>query len=121
MNDKTEDNKIMSKEDFRDIIEKLQNINDFEDNIYEITRSFNCYNKEEATFEFPTLDYVVVDLLEYIFHDTSENISWWCWEKDFGRKIKKGDITDVNGNEIDISSVNKLYDFLVSEYDIYNR
>lgn len=121
MYNKAEGNKIMSKEDFRDIIEKLQSINDFQSNICVLTSSYCKYNKDEAVFEFPTLDYVVVDLLEYIFHDTSGNISWWCWEEDFGRKIKKGDITDVNGNEIDISTVNKLYNFLVSEYDIYNR
>jgi len=41
-------------------------------------------------------------------------IEWFIYEKDFGRTFNPGDATS-NGEELDLSTAGKLYDFLISE------
>ena len=53
---------------------------------------------------------IVVELLEDMFND-SDLIGWWLYELDYGRKFKMGDLVD-NGVEIDLSTSEKLYDYL---------
>ena len=45
-----------------------------------------------------------------MFND-SDLISWWIYELDYGRNFKMGDLID-NGVEIDLSTPEKLYDYL---------
>ena len=52
----------------------------------------------------------VVKLLENMFCDTG-TLSWWLYELDYGKNFKIGDLTD-NGVDIDISTPDKLYDYL---------
>ncbi len=51
-----------------------------------------------------------------MFNDCgTENIlSWWLCEKDYGRN-KKMKIWDEYDNEIDLSTAEKLYDYLLKE------
>jgi hypothetical protein len=56
----------------------------------------------------------VVELLSYIFNDTDDWISYWVYEKTFGKEWKEGCATEADGTDIDLSTTKKLYDFLVS-------
>jgi hypothetical protein len=56
---------------------------------------------------------VVVDLLKEIFKDESDIISWWLWELDYGREYSQGCISESDGTDIDLSTPEKLYDYLV--------
>ena len=56
----------------------------------------------------------VVDILTYIFNDKDEWISYWVYERDFGRDWYEGCTKEKNGSNIDLSTMKKLYDFLVS-------
>ena len=63
---------------------------------------------------------VVVDLLEKLMgldpNDVyGSDIDYFCWELDFGKKWKPNMIRDVNNNSIDISTAEKLYDYLISD------
>jgi len=52
------------------------------------------------------------------FDNTSDSmIEYFIWDLDFGKEYKDGCITDKNGYNIDISTVEKLYDYLYFEYD----
>lgn len=63
-----------------------------------------------------TLEGNVVDLLEFAMDDQGDWISYWLWELEFGEKYKPGCVTD-NGVDVDLSTAEKLYDFLVSEHE----
>ena len=41
-------------------------------------------------------------------------IDYFCWEIDFGESYTDGCVTDEKGNTIDISTPEKLYDYIVS-------
>lgn len=55
---------------------------------------------------------IVVNLLEKIFNDTDGILSWWLYEKDYGRN-DNFKMWDKFENEIDISTSEKLYDYLI--------
>lgn len=48
-----------------------------------------------------------------------ENISYFVYELDYGREYREGCVSDKNGN-IDISTPEKLYDYLMAEYAVNN-
>ena len=63
---------------------------------------------------------IVVKLLEKLMQDSIGNISYFIYELDYGREYQEGCISDKSGN-IDISTPEKLYDYLVMEYGVKNR
>jgi hypothetical protein len=54
-------------------------------------------------------------LLRKLLKDAVENIDYYIYELDYGRKYEPGIITDENGHDIDFSSAEKLYDYLTGE------
>ena len=61
-------------------------------------------------------EYTVVKLLENIFND-KDIISWWLYECDYGRNFKVGDL-QVEGKQIDLTTSEKLYDYLIEEMEL---
>lgn len=71
-----------------------------------------------VVFDFGMLDDVVVELLEEMFGlDTNDiygsTLSWWVFELEFGAKWKPDSLT-VDGETIDLSTAEKLYDYLTA-------
>ena len=62
---------------------------------------------------------IVVKLLEKLMRDSFGNISYFIYELDYGREYQEGCVSDKNGN-IDISTSEKLYDFLMADYGAGN-
>ena len=106
---------MISKEKFVSILEEMKELHDIEDKINELGRK--CSNDSIRDFGFFSYltcqDETLIDLLCTIFKD-SDIISWWIYDLDFGRAYKDGCITEDNGNTIiDLSTADKLYDYLV--------
>ena len=57
----------------------------------------------------------VCDLLKIAMNNDCEDIEYFCFELEFGKKWKPGMIEDEDGNDIDLSSAEKLFDFLEGE------
>ena len=105
---------IISKEKFVEIINRLKNYNDLQDKIDDLFKE-NIDNKEADFMNAGSIcighETIVVKLLENMFNDKG-TISWWLYECNYGRDFSLGDL-EVNGVEIDLSTVEKLYDYLV--------
>lgn len=108
---------MISKEEFVKIIEKLKIVNDFVEETNSKARKLNdaiisdFFNASSLSVSHEN---IVLQLLENMFNDT-EILSWWLYELDYGRKFELGCIQDANGKDIDLSTADKLYDFLVEE------
>ena len=61
----------------------------------------------------------VVFLLRKLLNDAVENIDYFIYELDYGRKYESGMITDENEKDIDFSTAEKLYDYLTGEVKKY--
>lgn len=105
----------MTKEKFIEIINEIQELHKYEEDLYALNRNY------EADFQFPTLEDTVVKLLEEIFHCPTDecvgsDISYFIYELDFGQEWEPGMIIDESGNDIDLSTVEKLYNYLIREH-----
>ena len=54
-------------------------------------------------------------LMESMFNDKN-TISWWLYECNYGRDFSLGDL-EVDGVEIDLTTSEKLYDYLIKEME----
>lgn len=59
---------------------------------------------------------LVVRLLENMFNN-NDIISYWLYERNYGRDFKLGDVLD-NGKTIDLSTPSKLYDYLIKTMEV---
>lgn len=111
---------MITKKEFVDIIERLKETNDTVEKVNEILR--NTRNSIENDFMNASAmsishESVVVKLLENMFNDKDEWISWWLYEQDYGRTISIDDAQDEKGNNIDITTPEKFYDFLIKNME----
>ena len=106
----------MTKEKFVWIIDEIKKIREYEDALYGLNQRFGL----DADFQFPTLEDVVVTLLEEVMHCTTDDIagsdiSYFIYDLNFGEDWEPGMIIDKDGNDIDHSTTEKLYNYLVEK------
>lgn len=107
----------ISKEEFCKVIKRLEEVQDKQDKI--------C-SALGAVVDTGDLTDVVIRLLEKLINapvykadDIYEgsDISYFIYEIDFGRAWTPDSITEIDGTPIDISTAEKLYDYLLKEID----
>lgn len=106
---------MIDKLEFISIINKLIEVNDFVDETNNKARQLNDAIVSDffnASSLMISHENIVVKLLENMFEDKDNTISWWIYEKDYGRNYKIGDMS-VNDVGIDLTTPEKLYDYLV--------
>ena len=108
---------MITKQEFVKIIDRLKNYNDLQDKIQELFKD-NIENKEMDFMNAGSIcvghETLVVKLLENMFNDKESWIGWWLYECNYGRDFSLGDL-EVDGVEIDLTTPEKLYDFLILE------
>lgn len=108
---------MITKQEFVDIINRLRNYNDLQNKIQDLFKD-NIENREMDFMNAGSIcighETVVVKLLENIFNDKEDLIGWWIYEQNYGRTYSIGDL-EVNGVGIDLTTPEKLYDYLISE------
>lgn len=109
---------LISKQEFVKIINRLQNYEKLQDQINELFKNY-IDNREQDFNNAGSICIghvtIVVKLLESMF-ETEDLISWWIYEMDYGNKFTIGSLTD-NGKYIDLSTPEKLYDYLVQNME----
>ncbi|MBP5564957.1 MAG: hypothetical protein J6X45_04460 [Lachnospiraceae bacterium] len=105
----------MTKAEFCKILTKLKNVSDFENDIWKACYKYSTENKTDVNI-FGTglgLEADVIDLLSIIMNDKERDIEYFCYELDFGQAWQSGMITDKYGKDIDLSTPEKLYDWIM--------
>lgn len=108
---------MISKEEFIEIINRLKEVSDFVDEVNDKAKNLKIvaindfFNAMSLTISHED---IVVKLLEKIFKD-SITLSWWIYDLDFGRLYTERCFTEEDGTPIDVSTAEKLYDYLISE------
>lgn len=100
---------MISKEIFIKAIGDIKNINDYGDALYSLNKEFNV---DGWIFGLDGIN-TVLYLLKEIFKDKDEWIDYFVFELNYGKDYKQGMIKDGDGKEIDLSTSDKLYDFLI--------
>ena len=110
---------MISKEKFVEIINRLKDYNDLQDKIQNLFRD-NIDNQEMDFMNAGSIcighESVVVDLLKNIFDDKYDYIGYYLYECDYGRETENK-IFDNDDKPIDISTPEKLYDYLIKNME----
>jgi hypothetical protein len=110
----------MTKELFVETIEALQKQYEHD---AECSKAFKTIlpNDYTSSYDNHWLTNQLVKLLQIAMNDENEDswIEYYLWELDFGKKYKDGCASYKDGRIIDISTPEKLYDFL-KEYNKCN-
>ena len=109
---------IISKDKFIEIINRLKSYDELQNKINDLFKE-NIDNKEMDFMNAGSIcighESVVVYLLEKMF-DT-DMISYFIYELEYWKKYKAGCVLDENMNEIDLSTAEKLYDYLIENIE----
>lgn len=102
----------MTKEKFVECITELEELRKVES---EINNGFKKIDREFNYISFGRYDSLIVQLLEEAMNDTSEWISWWIYEADFGNNHKIADSVTVKGEKFRVRTAHRLYDLITME------
>ena len=103
------ENGIMSKESFCKVMDNYKSMFNFTDEMNDL---FDKY-KMDGNIYPPMCTETVIDLLEFIFNDKNQWISYWIFELDFGKDYEDGYVKDEHGEVIPLKTTEDLYDLLV--------
>ena len=112
---------MITKQEFVKIINRLRDYNDLQDKIQELFKD-NIDNQEMDFMNAGSIcvghETIVVKLLENMFNDRGNWISWWLYEQDYGRNVNIDDVFDEEiGKFVDLTTPEKLYDYLIKEME----
>lgn len=107
---------IITKEEFKDAIEYVKLVIALQDDVYDLCRKFNNNTEDIADIQFPTGQTKIIDLLSLILRDEEEWISYFVYELEFGMKYQPGYITDPNGHDIPLKTVDDLWNLLMDNF-----
>lgn len=107
---------MISKKEFVNIINKLKEVNDFVEQTNDNARKLHDAIVSDffnASSLMISHEGIVVKLLREIFNlQDDDTLTWWLYEKNYGRDFKMGDFS-VGVIDVDLSTPEKLYDYLV--------
>lgn len=107
------------KEEFVKCIERLKAARDLQDQVDELFRQ----SRDNIEWDFLNAaslqishENLVISLLENLMDDDERypDISYFIYELDYGRRWQPGCVIDGNGEDIDMSTSEKLYDYLTA-------
>ena len=105
---------MISKKTFVDTINSMVNLAVMEEDIRNIYRKNNiemCGG--DVSWEY---EGIISRLLTEVMEDENEWISWWLYERDYGRDVTPKSASYSEREYIDLTTPEKLYDFLYNEY-----
>ena len=110
----------LTKQEFVDILNRLREATELVDKVEELFRdsreNLECDFCNGAGLQI-SHEGIVVKLLEKLMQDSFGIISYFIYELDYGKEYREDCVSDKNGN-IDISTPEKLYDYLMKEYSL---
>lgn len=106
---------LISKEKFVSIIDTIRYREELASKIDDVCIEYRALLKDDLPYSGNIIiggADEIIELLGIIMKDEGDNIGYFCWELNFGKDYEPGCITH-NDKEIDISTAEKLYDYLV--------
>lgn len=104
---------MISKDSFVKALDEVKKVDDYQNGLNDFLEN----NGADGYVYQPDCTSIVIELLEEIFGLKQDDcgytdISYFVYELEFGKKFKMGEVKDDDGNDLDFSSAEKLYDYL---------
>lgn len=104
----------ITKEDF---VKYIEFIKERQENMDKINEVFTDEFEDSIFYPYARYESALVKLLSSVMHDKFDDIGYFIYELDFGQKYEDGCIQEKDGTLIDLSTAEKLYDYLVARFD----
>lgn len=104
---------MLSKEVF---IECLNFMKERDDAMTELNKVFTEEFEDSVFYPYFKYDAMMMKVLANAMHDENDWISYFICEGDYGKDLKFDSVSEEDGTPIDITTPEKLYDFLIKEY-----
>ncbi len=101
----------MTKDLFTKAIRSLQAVDDFQRGVLDLLHTTAPF-ADMGIMQYPDCSDALITVLEEVMCDTDGWISYFCYERDYGRNTHLGDVTDAEGNPIPFSTAEDLYNLL---------
>lgn len=105
---------MISKQSFVNTMTKLEELEKKMDKVDVALRELS---PDFGGFYVPDVLDITVGLLEEIFNDTEEWISYFLFERDWLRSFELGDVV-IDGKAVNIKNWEDVYDFMIERYNI---
>lgn len=103
----------ISRELFDRMINDIRATHEFEDIIRTAISAYNKVTKDIISVDYPTLlEGDLVTILEFALDDVDGWISYWIYDLEFGGKWEKGCVTDENGEDVPLCTLDDLWNLL---------
>lgn len=101
----------INKELFITCIESMRDVWDYQRESVDLINKYNPYSQTDV-IDYPSCDNELLTLLVEVMKDHGELISYFCYEIDFGREWKVGCVTDTDGTDIPLGTIEDLWNAL---------
>ena len=106
---------MISKKTFVDAVNELKRAYDYQEGL---NQYFKNNDVDGYVFQ-PDCSMALISVIEEdmnlpIDDRIGSDLSYFCYELDFGRRYRPGDVTE-GGRDVDFSSAESLYDYLTSK------
>ena len=108
------DKHVLSFESFKKYLDSIKNLWDFEDEMNTVIRT---HGGDDCSI-WPSGWVDILSLMEFIFNDKEEWISYWIYELDWGKEYEDGIIKDKNGLSIKLQTAKDLYNVLLKNMGV---
>lgn len=105
---------MISKDTF---VKTMHQLKKFDDDMNAVDEAFHKLNPDFCSFYLTTPADMVVNILEDVFEDKDNWISYFVFELNYLDGYKPGCVLDANDEEIDVSTWEKVYDFLIENME----
>lgn len=113
---------MISRQYFVEIINKIKEQSELQDEICAVLEKMSPGSYVDA-FVYSKYEDLVLKLLKHIFNLGDDDIlEYWIYDLEYGKKYEEGCVFDEKtGENIDISTTEKLYDYLVFLSEKYSN
>ena len=104
---------MLSKDEFVSVIETLKESDDFMTDISAVCHKYGTSYEGGLSDMCCKMHSTIVDVLEDMFNDKDEWISWWVYDCCYGTENPVVTDDDSDGGTYEVDTPEKLYDILV--------
>lgn len=105
---------MISKETFVNTMTRLELL---DKHMEDVDVALRALSSDFNGFYIPEVVQIVLDILKDAFNDKYDWIGYCVCEKDFLHSLKPDDVLDRDGNPIDLTSWEKVYDYLIKNME----
>ena len=100
---------MISKEVF---VKTMQRLESLERHMDDVDAALHTLSPDFGGFYIPEATAIAMDLLREMFDDEDNLLGYFVYELNFLHEYKFGYVLDENDNPVDVSTWEKVYDFL---------